>query len=640
MTPQMMIAITGKNYTKPAFDSVISDANRAAGAVSATGSRMGSAMGDASFQTANLAAQFNDIGVMLASGQSPLLLAIQQGTQISQVLGPMRAGAAVTALRTALMSLLSPVTLITVGSIAAGAALVQWLMSANDIETATEAFERHRSELDSIVAGYAAAEASVRNYFDVVAKLPRSIASSDLNDAFADIGAEVESFRAKMADFANDTHFAKYGSEAILSMQRLAKAFASGELTAEEFYRALDGVKDELSLLERVGAGIPGSTNAMIDAWQQGALRAAQFANSIAGIVAQSHALAGIASDADLSDVFKVNAGGVEAAIETLKSATPELRSVQQMIKDTYAEGMEDPLITSAARDALTAAKDTALAAVAEQEARRGATSAANKQADAYAGVVASLEHERMLVGLSSREQEVLNNIRAAGVDAASEQGRAIRALTEEVHDQQAATEALQSAMEKVGAVGEDAIWGLAEAAKDGKIELSELLNIALQAVKALKGVDFGAVGGGGNTWLSMLFGGGSGAGQWGVQGGFAGYKGTFGIPSYDVGTNYHGGGPARVHDGEIIDLPQGSRVYTAEQSAALLAAARPATPAVQVNTTIINNAGVEISERRIEDGKGGVRQEIVLNRAVAQAIAKPGPAQKAVRSTGQLVRR
>ena len=42
----------------------------------------------------------------------------------------------------------------------------------------------------------------------------------------------------------------------------------------------------------------------------------------------------------------------------------------------------------------------------------------------------------------------------------------------------------------------------------------------------------------------------------------------------------------------------------------------------------------------RTRVGQGGIRQEIVLNRAVANVVAKPGPAQKAVRSAGQLVRR
>lgn len=60
----------------------------------------------------------------------------------------------------------------------------------------------------------------------------------------------------------------------------------------------------------------------------------------------------------------------------------------------------------------------------------------------------------------------------------------------------------------------------------------------------------------------------------------------------------------------------------------------------ISVQTNIINNAGVEVVERTSDDGQGGIRQEIVLNRAVANAVAKPGPAQKAVRNAGQLVRR
>ncbi|MGZ9811289.1 phage tail length tape measure family protein [Pseudoroseicyclus sp. H15] len=79
---------------------------------------------------ANLGAQFNDIGVMLAAGQNPLQLAVQQGTQITQVIGPMGAGGAVRSLGAAFMTMLSPVNLITIGSIAAGAAMIQWLTSS------------------------------------------------------------------------------------------------------------------------------------------------------------------------------------------------------------------------------------------------------------------------------------------------------------------------------------------------------------------------------------------------------------------------------------------------------------------------------------------------------------------------------
>ncbi|MBD9528378.1 phage tail length tape measure family protein [Paracoccus sp. PAR01] len=82
---------------------------------------------------ANLVSQFNDIGVMLAAGQSPLQLALQQGTQISQVLTQMGGGtSALRAVGSAFVGMLNPVSLATIGVIGFGAAAVQWLMPAQD----------------------------------------------------------------------------------------------------------------------------------------------------------------------------------------------------------------------------------------------------------------------------------------------------------------------------------------------------------------------------------------------------------------------------------------------------------------------------------------------------------------------------
>jgi hypothetical protein len=82
--------------------------------------------------TGNLFAQFQDIGVMMAAGQNPLQLAVQQGSQIVQVIGPMGAAGAVGALKNAFLSLLNPLNFVTIGLIAAGAAAFQWLTGAAD----------------------------------------------------------------------------------------------------------------------------------------------------------------------------------------------------------------------------------------------------------------------------------------------------------------------------------------------------------------------------------------------------------------------------------------------------------------------------------------------------------------------------
>lgn len=80
--------------------------------------------------SANLAAQFNDIGVMAMAMQNPLQLALQQGTQINQVFGQM--GGHRTAIRQigpALLSIVNPASLATIAVIALGTAGVQWLLS-------------------------------------------------------------------------------------------------------------------------------------------------------------------------------------------------------------------------------------------------------------------------------------------------------------------------------------------------------------------------------------------------------------------------------------------------------------------------------------------------------------------------------
>jgi hypothetical protein len=106
------------------------------------------AMDAAAGQTGNLAAQFNDIGVQLASGSSPFLVAIQQGTQITQVLGNAGAGGAVRALGGAFLSLLNPVSLATIAVISLGGAVVQW-MTAGRQETLS--FADAVGELESAV---------------------------------------------------------------------------------------------------------------------------------------------------------------------------------------------------------------------------------------------------------------------------------------------------------------------------------------------------------------------------------------------------------------------------------------------------------------------------------------------------------
>lgn len=139
----------------------------------------GTAMNSAAGYTGNLAAQFNDIGVQLASGQSPLLLAVQQGTQINQVLAQMGrgGGGAVQALGAAFTSIISPVSLLTIGLIAGGAALAQWGIKALSAGKDTRSLADLTEDLADSTADYVqAAEDAAVSVEDLAAKYGERLA--------------------------------------------------------------------------------------------------------------------------------------------------------------------------------------------------------------------------------------------------------------------------------------------------------------------------------------------------------------------------------------------------------------------------------------------------------------------------------
>lgn len=79
------------------------------------------------FNTGNLAAQFQDIGVTAQMGMSPLLIAMQQGTQLSAILNSMERP--IQGLGVALRQILNPLSLLSiglVGLVAAGIQMVDW----------------------------------------------------------------------------------------------------------------------------------------------------------------------------------------------------------------------------------------------------------------------------------------------------------------------------------------------------------------------------------------------------------------------------------------------------------------------------------------------------------------------------------
>lgn len=118
-------------------------------------------------QVSNLAAQFNDIGVQLASGTSPLTVALQQGTQIAQVLGEQKGGAAgaVKALGSAFASVVSPISLATIGIIALGGAAIQYISETiGGVESVDDHLKAHADLIKQIKDAYGEAAEGLEQY--------------------------------------------------------------------------------------------------------------------------------------------------------------------------------------------------------------------------------------------------------------------------------------------------------------------------------------------------------------------------------------------------------------------------------------------------------------------------------------------
>lgn len=118
--------------------------------MAAASQRLAFANDNAALNTANLAAQFQDIGVTAAMGMSPLQIALQQGTQISAAFGGQGAAGALRSMGAALVSVFSPLSLVTIGLTAAAAAAIQWVSSASKTESLDEAFARHSRTVDEL----------------------------------------------------------------------------------------------------------------------------------------------------------------------------------------------------------------------------------------------------------------------------------------------------------------------------------------------------------------------------------------------------------------------------------------------------------------------------------------------------------
>ncbi len=162
---------------------------RAAGMIAPVASGMSGAGVANSMHTANIGAQGFDIGVTAAMGMNPMMIGLQQGSQLVQVMQQMGGGKqALTGIAQGFLSILNPMSLATMGVVAFGALGIQALMSLRgetktfreamaDLSEATESYARNiaraRASSADLAADYGDAAEEVRNLIAAMAELDR-----------------------------------------------------------------------------------------------------------------------------------------------------------------------------------------------------------------------------------------------------------------------------------------------------------------------------------------------------------------------------------------------------------------------------------------------------------------------------------
>lgn len=199
--------------------------------------------------------QLNDIAVMLASGQSPFVLLMQQGMQIGQMFGPgVGINAALKATGAGILSFLTnPINLgvVAVASLAGGISLLWDAFSGPEAQSAEDILAGVNEQLDQLKINYPQAAEEAKKYMEaatssdiLLAGFQRSEAELRLGigQAIEDIADKSRELGVVMKDDLSP------GATAVREIHALGDQLRNGEITAQDFAQAVS----EIALAENL----------------------------------------------------------------------------------------------------------------------------------------------------------------------------------------------------------------------------------------------------------------------------------------------------------------------------------------------------------------------------------------------------
>lgn len=585
-------------------------AARAANRLSAANRSMAS-----SFHTTNLMFQAQDIAMMSMMGQAPLAVALQQGMQVGGIFHQIGNGRQVVqALGGALTGLLSPINLVTIGTIALGAAGVQafmsWVSSMGPVE---RSMEDHQKWLGEILKGYDDINKAVNDYLDTATRMPATLLRIDLGEQMTQVRAQLDSLRSGIEEFG-----LSYGSalpfgpfqqfnQDIEILRQLRDEYVAGTSDAETFAGSLRSITSNNNVspfVRELAQNLYDMVRDAADAEAQlGSLeiamdragQAAQLAAQRTQMLNATFAMLGNGAGQH-GGLQNVMDEGV-AALDSLRRMVPEIRSTKEIAGD-LVQTVLDTLPTGAARQEAEALFNTIIENEAILTARREANRAAGRQErDPYGDLtrgamefIAAQQLEQQALGMTAEaanrlryEQDLLNKAANDNIALTPAMRNELAGLAAQMATTEAQTKMLTQA-----ANDNAALWGSVQDGVSGILKTwarggdildtikNKLLDIADMLIDmAVRNLFMGAFGGGG-------MGGGGGGLLGGMiipgilhSGGVAGASGyghdrAFPSALWDGAPRYHNGTmgaglgpneiPAILERGEIV-LPANTNV-------------------------------------------------------------------------------
>lgn len=285
--------------------------------------------------TGNIAAQGNNIMMMAFAGQNPAMLAIQQGTQLSQVLNDVQrqGGGLFKTLSAGFRSMVNPTSLLTLAFVGLGAAGIQALMALRgESESFDDALEKLTSSAGSYKSAITLARATTA---ELRAEFGQAgIAARDLAQAMADI-------ERRAAERAARSVVKKFGDDQGLWLPDLAwrdsNPGASNDAERFDNQRAHD--RGRLVRLFEVDRATP-EVDAALDAMTR-----LQSANGLDAQIAAAEELLNLFTE--LSERSGEISEKEDGVLGPLTTALAEFRRLKAQDDNFAGEGQIEQLITA-----------------------------------------------------------------------------------------------------------------------------------------------------------------------------------------------------------------------------------------------------------------------------------------------------